>query len=848
MEKDVIKFFGRSVAIVIAVCIAVFILLATFMSNETEKSIQEISNMYMAKMNAQIQQKFGSIIGLRLEQVEGIIKRMPENMVRDRESMRSELRTSGEIRNFSFLGLCAEDGEMDVIYGDDVAISDSPDQIRDSLDANGRLVIQGKNSAGEKYLLLGKAAKYPMKGNGDSAYLIAGVSMDYLTDVLFLDEDEGMVYSHIIDRDGEFVIRSSDAYRESYFERIMQEYEEKDGKKPEDYIAELKDAMKNNATYAARISIKGTENQIYCSELSENSSWYLITSMPFDTLGASIRKLDTMRTIIMIGSGSVILLTMTIILILYYRLSERQMRDLAIAKEEADHANMAKSEFISSMSHDIRTPMNAIIGMTEIAKRNKEDPVRVDECLRKVRLSSKQLLGLINDVLDMSKIESGKMPLNIVPVSLRDIMDDIVSIMQPQVKAKDQFFDIFIEKIISEDVYCDDLRLNQVLLNILSNAVKYTPEKGRIDIFVRQEPSAKGDDYVSTRISIVDNGIGMSPEFQKKIWDNFAREESEEVRHIIGTGLGTAITKSIVDLMGGAIEVESELGKGSAFHITLDFKKASIREEDMKLPPWNILVVDDNEALCASAVSNLEELGVHVEWALDGKTAIEMVEERYKRKENYEFVLMDWKMPNMNGIQTIHEIRKRVEKHIPVFLISAYDCEDIEHEISASSIEGFISKPLFKSTLYQRLIQYSEGRENKESQNESQDADFTGKRVLLAEDMEINWEVASEILSITGMELEWAVNGKECTEKFEQSEIGYYDAILMDIRMPVMNGYDATRAIREMNRPDKNLPIIAMTADAFSGDVQKCLDSGMNAHLQKPIDLKECMRVLQNYL
>ena len=340
----------------------------------------------------------------------------------------------------------------------------------------------------------------------------------------------------------------------------------------------------------------------------------------------------------------------------------------------------------------------------------------------------------------------------------------------------------------------------------------------------------------------------MSEEFQKRIWDDFSREDTEEVRHILGTGLGTAITKGIIDLMGGKIFLDSELGKGSDFHIMLELKRADVQEEDMKLPPWNVLVVDDNEQLCESAVSNLEELGVHVEWALNGSKAIQMVEERHKSQKDYQCVLIDWKMPGMDGIQTVHEIRRRVGKAIPVFLISAYDCEDIENEISASAIEGFIPKPLFKSTLYQRLVMYAEGYTEDTEQKESQDVDFSGKRVLLAEDMEINWEVASEILSITGVELEWAINGKECLEMFEKSEVGYYDAILMDIQMPVMNGYDATQAIRSLERPDHDLPIIAMTADAFSGDVQKCLENGMNAHLQKPIDLKECMRVLQKYL
>lgn len=848
MEKNVIRFFRRSVICTIAVCVAVFIWLTIFMSYKTEQSIEEISNIYMEEMNHQIQQKFRSIISLRLEQIEGIIKRTPPEASVYGQDLVSELRTSGEIRNFSYLGLLDEDGAIEVIYGNQVEISETTDHVMSSLNANGKLVLQGVEESGDKALLLGIQTGYPMADGKKSLALMAGVSMEYLNEVLFLDENDAVAYSHIVDKDGSFVVRNSDAYRDNFFERVLKTYDSIDGKNPEDFVDELKEAMLKDDAYSALVSIGGSQRWLYCSPLAENSLWYLITAMPSETLGKSVTELDTLRIMIMVGSGAVILLTMSVILFLYYRISQGQMKALAKAKEEADHANMAKSEFLSSMSHDIRTPMNAIVGMTEIAQRNVTDPVRVEECLRKVRLSSKQLLGLVNDVLDMSKIESGKMPLNIVPMSLRDTMDDIVSIMQSQVKAKNQFFDIFIKKIISEEVYCDDVRLNQVMLNLLSNAVKYTPEHGRINIHVCQEPSPEGDEYVRTHIAVVDTGIGMSTEFQKKIWDDFSREETEEVRHILGTGLGTAIIKGIIDLMGGTIEVKSELGKGSVFHITLDFRKAEIKPEDMKLPPWNILVVDDNEDLCQSAVGNLEEMGVCVEWALDGKTAIQMVKERHERNENYQFVLMDWKMPQMDGIQAIHEIRKCVGRDIPVFLISAYDCEDIEHEISASAIEGFISKPLFKSTLYQRLIQYVEGKAEEGTKKESQDTDFTGKRVLLAEDMEINWEVASEILSATGMELEWAVNGKECVEKFKDSEIGYYDAVLMDIRMPVMNGYDATTAIRQLERKDKDLPIIAMTADAFSGDVQKCLECGMNAHLQKPIDLKECMQVLQQYL
>ena len=333
-----------------------------------------------------------------------------------------------------------------------------------------------------------------------------------------------------------------------------------------------------------------------------------------------------------------------------------------------------------------------------------------------------------------------------------------------------------------------------------------------------------------------------------KLWETFAREETEQVRSITGSGLGTSIAKKIVELMGGTIELQSEKGKGSTFHVILNLQKSDADIDGMKLPPWNILVVDDNRDLCESAVDNLEELGAHAEWTQNGMKAVEMIEERHKRNDDYKFVLIDWKMPGMDGVETIREIRKRVGLDIPIFLISAYDWSDMEDAVDESMIEGFISKPLFKSTLYHRLKQYMDTYDSSQEQDTMLEADLTGKRILLAEDIDLNWEVASEILSITGVELHRAVNGRECLEMFDNSEIGYYDAILMDIRMPVMDGYDATRAIKALEREDKDLPIIAMTADAFSDDAQRCLECGMVAHIAKPIDVKECMRILNKYL
>lgn len=846
LDKKIKRFFAVSIVSVLIVCLVVFTWAILFMQKQTENSIEDISGIYMEEVSFQIQQKFSSITDLRLEQVNGIIKRTnPDHITY--EELIEEIKFSTQVRDFTYMGLYSEDGEKERIVGDALQISDY-DSLLKSVEENGSGIAVAEDRDKNKYLMLAKQVHYLLEDGSVSTALIGGVPMDYLKEALFLDEKDARVYSHVIAKDGSFVIRSNDAYRDNYFNRMRALFEEINHKTAEDFVEEMQDALNRDARYSAVISVEGEHRFLCCTPISENVDWYLVAVMPSGVLNDRLSNLDSIRILIMISSAMMILLTMLVIFIMYYKLSMQQMKELDKKERSAVRANMAKSEFLSSMSHDIRTPMNAIIGMTEIALRNVQDAMRVEDCLKKVRLSSKHLLGLINDVLDMSKIESGKMTLNISQMSLREAMDDIVNIMQPQVKEHNQFFDIFIRDICSENVCCDAVRLNQVLLNLLSNAVKFTPEEGRIDVHLWQESSVKGEDYVCTHFMVEDTGIGMSEEFQKKIFDTFAREEeNEKVQKIVGTGLGTSITKSIVTLMGGRIEVRSKQGEGSCFHVIVDFKRADHTEEEMILPSWNVLVVDDNEMLCMSAVANLEALGVHADWTQDGMQAVHMIEERHKKQEDYHFVLVDWKMPNMDGIETIREIHNRVGRNVPIFLISAYDWSELEDQALDADIEGFISKPLFKSTLFTRLKQYEDGEKVGTTDNE-EDIDFTGKHILLAEDIDINWEIANEIFSSVGLQLEWAVNGQDCVDKFVKSEIGFYDAVLMDVRMPVMNGYDATRAIRALDRPDKDLPIIAMTADAFADDAQRCFESGMNDHLTKPLDIRECMRTFQKYL
>ena len=530
------------------------------------------------------------------------------------------------------------------------------------------------------------------------------------------------------------------------------------------------------------------------------------------------------------------------------RTKERKTQDnLAEALAMAQVANKAKSAFLGNVSHDIRTPMNAIIGMTEIALRNIQDMMRVEDCLKKVRLSSKHLLGLINDVLDMSKIESGKMTLSMDQVSLKEVVEGIVSIVQPQVKAKRQKFDVHIENIVTENVCCDSVRLNQVLLNLLSNATKYTPEEGSIQLSMFEEDSPKGENYVRTHVKVKDNGIGMSPEFLKQIYESYSRADGTRVHKTEGAGLGMAITKYIIDAMGGTIEVQSELDKGTEFHIALDLEKATVTDLDMVLPPWNVLVVDDDELLCQTAADSLKSIGVKAEWTLSGEKAIQMAMEHHHARNDFQIILLDWKLPGMDGFQVAKELRRNLGDEIPILLISAYDWSEFESEARNAGISGFISKPLFKSTLFYGLRQYMGVNESNDEVSE-QDLDLSGRRILLAEDNELNWEIASELLSDLGVQLEWAEDGQICLDKFLDSPEGYYDAILMDIRMPIMTGYESTQAIRALNRSDaSSIPIIAMTADAFSEDIQRCLSCGMNAHIAKPIAVSELARLLKKF-
>lgn len=852
MKNKIKHFLVSSLAGVCIVCIVAFTALAAYLNRQSEQAVTQLGNIYMSNINERISKHFDAISDQCLIPMTTFAENIPPMCESSKEEYFEWMTYYGHSRDYESISWCDDEGNIETIYGDSLQYS-GPANYLDSLKKGEARVAVGRNGSGEQVVLMCAPVKLSIPGMEKCVAMIGEMPISYLSNILSLEDEESLVYSFVIRKDGTFVVRNSAAVRDNYFDRVRAVYEKTNGQVPEEYIAELEAAMQAGRDYSTMIQVDGVRQHMYASSLP-NSVWYLVTLMPYGALNESVESLGTRSIASSLAVCVVILLALIAVFLRYLVLNRAQMKELEEAKQlaeearqEAEIASRSKGEFLSNMSHDIRTPMNAIVGMTAIATAHIDDQQQVQNCLKKITMSSRHLLGLINDVLDMSKIESGKMTLNEELVSLREIMESIVSIVQPQVKAKHQKFNISIFDILSENVHCDSVRLNQVMLNLLSNAIKFTPENGSIDVSLYEEKSPKGKEYVRIRINVKDSGIGMSEEFRQHIFESFAREDNKRIHRTEGTGLGMAITKYIVDAMKGEITVKSQQGVGTEFQVILDLLRAEEQVEDMILPDWIMLVVDDDQQLCESTVDSLRSIGIRAEWVLDGEDAVKLAAKHHKLHNDYHVILLDWKLPDMDGIQTARELRRQLGDDVPILLMSAYDWSEIEEEARGAGISGFLMKPLFRSTLFYGLKPYVDA-EDVQPVEEKNEIQFSNKRVMIAEDNELNWEIAYELLHDLGLELEWAENGAVCTEMFRRSEPGYYDAILMDIRMPIMNGYETTDAIRAMNRSDAALPIIAMTADAYSDDIQRCLKHGMNAHVAKPIDIDEVARVLKKYL
>ncbi len=527
-----------------------------------------------------------------------------------------------------------------------------------------------------------------------------------------------------------------------------------------------------------------------------------------------------------------------------------QMNLLRDALDQANRASKAKSVFLSNMSHDIRTPMNAIIGFTALATTHIDQRDQVEGYLKKIMTSGNHLLSLINDVLDMSRIESGKMSLEEKPCSMPDILHGLRSIVQADVHAKQLELYMDAVDVMNEEIYCDRLRLNQILLNLLSNSVKYTPAGGVVSVKVTEKPGAPAG-HATYEFCIKDTGIGMSEEFVARIFEPFERERNSTTSGIQGTGLGMAITKNIVDMMNGTISVRSKQGVGTEFIVVVTFRLCTEEREPQTIPELKncrALVVDDDFNTCDSVSCMLQQIGMRAEWTLSGKEAVLRTRQAVMRNDVYSVYIIDWLLPDMNGVEVARRVRKEIGEQVPIIVLTAYDWSEIEDEAREAGISAFCSKPLFLSELRSCLMSVV-GTEEKKVENSARKGRTNTGRILLVEDNELNQEIATAILSEAGFQVETAEDGRQAVDLVSQSQPGWYQLVLMDVQMPVMNGYEATRCIRQLeNRQLADIPILAMTANAFEEDKQEALRSGMNGHISKPINIEKLLETLNEML
>ena len=542
------------------------------------------------------------------------------------------------------------------------------------------------------------------------------------------------------------------------------------------------------------------------------------------------------------GMGFVLDLVGTALIVEY-----QQRKLLADALAAAEHANKAKTIFLNNMSHDIRTPMNAILGFTALAAAHTDDPDLVQDYLHKIATSGQHLLSLINDVLDMSRIESGRVQIENKEVHLPDVLHDLRTIVNASILAKNLEFFIDAVDVRNEDVLCDKLRLNQMLLNLLSNAIKYTPSGGRVSVRVIQKPCSRAG-CAAYEFHVKDNGIGMSNAFQKHLFEPFSREETATVSGIQGTGLGMAITKNIVDMMGGTITVDSQPGHGTEYTVSLTFQLAGGPVQYQIVPQlqgMRVLVADDDSNTAISVSRMVQQIGMRADWTLSGKEAVLRTQAAQDQHDPFGAYIIDWLMPDLNGIETVRRIRHIIGDEKPIIVLTAYDWSDIEQEAREAGVTAFCAKPLFPSELRDVL---SKPFQTPEPQPAAPRYDFTGRRILLVEDNPLNQQIAQEVLEQAGFAVDTANDGDVAVETLRNARPGQYDLVLMDIQMPRMDGYTATRQIRTLDSPLANVPIVAMTANAFAEDKRKALEAGMNDHIAKPIEVPRLLSTLKQLL
>lgn len=707
-------FLIGSFAMLLIISIGAFVCLGYYMGRVSENSIDKVGNVYMAGIKEHIVAHFRTLIDLKFEQVESVVKVVPNDMD-NAEELYEELVYRSNVRNFYYLALCAEDGRIEMLDGEFFQFAD-PDPFFESLKRGEKKVAVGRDINGNEVIIFGVSADYPMKNGEKCLAMAAAVPIEYISTMLGTDEDEdALIYSHIIRKDGSFIVSDmSDEYPD-YFSALYGRYDHDDPVKIENYIQDLSASMEKKEDYSSIMNFEGSSQQIYCT-LLPYSEWHLLTILPFGVLNETVENMNRSRTAATMLVCAVILVVLLTIFFTYFRITRQQLRDLELAREEALEANKAKSTFLSNMSHDIRTPMNAIVGMTDIAKYNIDDKEKVQDCLDKITASSTQLLNLLNNILDMSEIEMDMLKLKESSFNMTELAENIQVVLSQMARGRKVEFEMSCD-IKHANLLGDAVRLRQVLMNIISNGIKYTEASGKVAVSIREDLEGGDSDYALLDIAVEDTGVGMTQDFiDHYIFRPFERAEDRRVQKVEGSGIGMSITKSIIDAMGAALRIESTVGEGSKFFVRMrlkkdkDVQKNFVQEDGLLIldaTGRNILVVEDNELNMEIITAILERTHANVTCAWNAEEAVDII----TRSEEgcFDLILMDIQMPGMDGYSAARTIRGMDRKDamtVPIMAMTANAfAQDVEKALNAG-MNAHIAKPIDVDELFQKMYHF----------------------------------------------------------------------------------------------------------------------------------------------